>query len=239
MEIRQFRYSMDNLAYLVVHAGRALAIDGGAVDAIAKYAAREGVEITHVTHTHAHPDHTSGTAELLRRTGAEAVDHRFLAKRGGFDLNGFDIRVRHTPGHTRDCVIFECTGGRNKDHSNALITGDTLFNGTVGNCFSGDMAAFYDSLTMLMAHPADTLIYAGHDYVRDAMAFARVVTPDHPHIQAYLDAYDPNHVVSVLADELKVDPYLRFDAPDIIAFLKSKGLPVGTAYERWEGMMQF
>jgi hydroxyacylglutathione hydrolase len=71
------------------------------------------------------------------------------------------------------------------------------------------------------------------------VAFARLVTPDHPHIQTYLDAYDPNHVVSVLADELQVDPYLRFDAADIIAFLKRKGLPVGTAFERWEGMMQF
>jgi hydroxyacylglutathione hydrolase len=136
-------------------------------------------------------------------------------------------------------VVFECAGEPNDDYRYALITGDTLFNGTVGNCFSGDLAAFYDSLTTLMAYPAETRIYAGHDYVRDAMAFARLVTPDHPHIQAYLDAYDPNHVVSVLAEELKVDPYLRFDAPDIIAFLKGKGLPVDSAFERWEGMMQF
>jgi hydroxyacylglutathione hydrolase len=239
MEIRQFRYSQDNLAYIVAHAGRALAIDGGAVDAICAYAQREEIEITHVTHTHAHPDHTSGTAELARRTGAEEIDHRFLAKRGCFDLWGYDIRVHHTPGHTRDSVVFECAGGHNDDYRCALITGDTLFNGTVGNCFSGDMAAFYNSLTMLMAFPADTHIYAGHDYVRDAMAFARVVTPDHPHIQAYLDTYDPNHVVSVLAAELRVDPYLRFDAPDIIRFLKGKGLPVDSAFERWEGMMQF
>jgi hydroxyacylglutathione hydrolase len=235
MEIRQFRYSQDNLAYLVTHAGRALAIDGGAVEAICAYAQREEIEITHVTHTHAHPDHTSGTTALVRRTSAVQIDHRLLAKRGGFDLNGYDIRVRHTPGHTRDSVVFECAS----DRTCSLITGDTLFNGTVGNCFSGDMAAFYKSLTLLMAYPADTLIYAGHDYVSDAMAFARLVTPDHPHIQAYLDAYDPNHVVSALADELKVDPYLRFDAADIVAFLKRKGLPVGTAFERWEGMMQF
>jgi hydroxyacylglutathione hydrolase len=239
MKIHQFRYGRDNLAYLITHAGQALAIDGGAVDAICMYAKREGIEITHVTHTHAHPDHTSGTAELVRRTGAEKIDHRLLAKNGGFDLSGYEIRVHHTPGHTGDSVVFECASDGNRAGHCDLITGDTLFNGTVGNCFSGDMEAFYSSLTKLMAYPGDTRIYAGHDYVQDAMAFARVVTPDHPHIQGYLDAHDPNHVVSVLSDELRVDPYLRFDAPDIIAFLKRKGLPVESAYERWEGMMQF
>jgi len=110
----------------------------------------------------------------------------------------------------------------------------------VGNCFSGDMKAFYKSLTTLMVYPVDTRIYAGHDYVRDAMAFARVVTPDNPHIEAYLHAYDPaKPVFSTLADELNVDPYLRFDTPEIITFLKGKGMPVDSAFERWEGMMSF
>lgn len=231
MEIRQFRYSRDNLAYLVSHGGKALAIDGGAVAAICAHAHEQGLEITHVTHTHAHADHTCGSADLVVRSGAKAVDHRYLAEAGGFDLNGLDIGVHHTPGHTRDSVVFECHG--------ALITGDTLFNGTVGNCFSGDMAAFYASLATLMTFPPETRIYAGHDYVHDSIAFARVITPDNPHIDAYLRAYDPAQVTSTLADELRVDPYLRFDAPDIIAFLKRKGLPVNSAFERWEGMMRF
>jgi hydroxyacylglutathione hydrolase len=231
MEIRQFSYSQDNLAYLVSHEGEALAIDGGAVAAICTYADRQGLRITHLTHTHRHPDHICGSAELMVRTGAREVDQRNLVQAGGFNLNGVDIRVHHTPGHTRDSVVFECDG--------ALITGDTLFNGTVGNCFSGDMAAFYDSLCTLMAFAPETKIYAGHDYVHDSMAFARVVTPDNPHIDGYLRAYDPAHVTSTLADELNVDPYLRFDAPDIIAFLKKKGLPVGSEFERWEGMMSF
>lgn len=235
MEIRQFRYSMDNLAYLIAHDGHALVIDGGAVDAISAYARERDLKITHVTHTHAHPDHSCGTAELVRRTGATQLDHRHLAQAGGFDLNGADIRVHHTPGHTRDSVVFQCGDARQC----ALITGDTLFNGTVGNCFSGDMRAFYKSLTTLMAFPGETCIYAGHDYVRDAMAFARVISPDNPHIASYLAAYNSDLVVTILADELKVDPYLRFDTPDIIAYLKGKGLPVDSAFERWEGMMSF
>jgi hydroxyacylglutathione hydrolase len=226
---------MDNLAYLIAHGDQALVIDGGAVDAIGAYAGERGLKITHVTHTHAHPDHTCGTAELVRRTGATQLDHRHLAQAGGVDLSGADIRVYHTPGHTRDSVVFQCEGTRQC----ALITGDTLFNGTVGNCFSGDMRAFYKSLTTLMAFPGETRIYAGHDYVKDAMAFARVISPDNPHIASYLAAYNPDHVVTTLTDELKVDPYLRFDAPDIVAYLKGKGLPVDSAFGRWEGMMSF
>ena len=234
MEIYQFRYSMDNLAYMIVHAGHALVIDGGAVEAICTHAERRNIEITHATHTHLHPDHTRGTDALVQRTGALQVDHRLLAQDGGFDLNGADIRVHHAPGHTGDSVVFECVA------AGALITGDTLFNGTVGNCFSGDMESFYQSLTTLMAFPPETRIYAGHDYVRDAMAFARTITPDHPHIRGYLEAYRPaGPVVTTLADELKADPYLRFNAQDIIAFLQRKGLPVDSAFERWEGMMTF
>ena len=75
------------------------------------------------------------------------------------------IRVVHTPGHTKDSICFHA--------DNILITGDTLFNGTVGNCFSGDLDGFLKSLTFLLSFPDETLIYAGHDYVSESMNFAK------------------------------------------------------------------
>ena len=134
-----------------------------------------------------------------------------------------------TPGHTEDSVIFatdEC-----------LITGDTLFNGTVGNCFSGDLKAFYRSILLLMSYPGSTRIYAGHDYVAASLAFARQLTPNNRAIDAYADRYDKNHVVSSLDDERAVNPYLRFNDPEIIHLLESEGLPTETEYQRWEGIM--
>ena len=46
-----------------------------------------------------------------------------------------------------------------------------------------------------------------------------------------------HHIYSTLADELEVNPYLRFNAEPIIALLKKRGFPVATEYERWLGVM--
>ena len=63
------------------------------------------------------------------------------------------------------------------------------------------------------------------------------MTPDNSAIDAYAAHYDKRHVVSTLNDDLAVNPYLRFNDPEIIRLLKSKGLPTGTEYQRWEGIM--
>jgi hydroxyacylglutathione hydrolase len=118
-----------------------------------------------------------------------------------------------------------------------LITGDTLFNGTVGNCFSGDLNAFYRSIRLLIGYPGNYRVYAGHDYVTESLAFARHLTPGNRAIDAYAARYDKNHVVSTLDDELAVNPYLRFNDPEMISLLELKGLPTATEYQRWEGIM--
>ena len=139
------------------------------------------------------------------------------------------ITVYRTPGHTADSICLHL--------DRVLITGDTLFNGTVGNCFSGDMRSFYDSLMMLGSLPGSTVIYAGHDYVPSSMAFARKMEPGNSDIDRYLERYDPQHVWSLLADELLVNPYLRFNREAIVSVLRRRRLPVATAYERWHSLM--
>lgn len=229
MHIRQFRYAADNLSYLIYGETQALAIDGGAVDDILQFIGRTGLELAVVTNTHSHPDHTSGNQALLERTGARYRDHSVLAEAGEVALEQGRIGVYPTPGHTVDSVVFHW--------GNHLITGDTLFNGTVGTCFSGDLAAFYRSIRWLTTLPGDTVVYAGHDYLAYAMAFARLVEPGNPEIEAYLKKYTPEHVFSTLADELKVNPFLRYNTPEMIDILKKRGCEVSSEYQRFEGVM--
>jgi len=229
LKINQFFYGGDNLGYLLHQGGEALAIDGGAVDAILTFVERNRLALTRVTNTHGHADHTTGTRKLLQAGGGRYLDHRQFSDGQSIDIGGEPITVRRTPGHTADSVIFAA--------DDFLVTGDTLFNGTVGNCFSGDLRAFYDSIRLIMAYPETTRIYAGHDYVHESLAVARRLTPDNRAIDEYAARYDQHHVVSTLADELAVNPYLRFNAPEIVRLIESRGLPTDTEYRCWEGIM--
>ncbi len=229
MEIKQFRYSRDNLSYLIYNHRNALAIDGGAVKQIMAFCRSKGLRLDFVANTHNHPDHTVGTDLLLAQSNAAYLTREQLLADGGIVLGEDRIAVLATPGHTADSVCFYFKG--------VLVTGDTLFNGTVGNCFSGDLKGFYLSIKALAAYPPETKVYAGHDYVNDSVAYARIMEPNNPHPKAFLDGYSPDHVVSTLADEVKINPFLRFNAPEMIALLKEKNLPAETEYDRWKSIM--
>jgi hydroxyacylglutathione hydrolase len=229
MKIKQFRYSADNLSYLIYGKNEAIAIDGGAVTEIMEFTGSAGLTLQTITNTHSHPDHTAGNQTLLKSSSARLQDHKQLAREGGIALENEFITVFPTPGHTMDSVTFHCDG--------CLITGDTLFNGTVGTCFSGDLKAFYRSIRHLLGLPMDTKIYAGHDYVEYAMSFARLVEPDNQDIDPYVANYTPEHVFSRLEDELKVNPFVRYNAPEMIKILEQRGAATATEYDRFEGVM--
>ncbi|WP_186443138.1 MBL fold metallo-hydrolase [Desulfobotulus alkaliphilus] len=230
MRVHQFRYNSDNFAYLLEAGGEALAIDGGAVDAILQKVADGGLHLAGVTATHGHPDHVQGNKTLAGRSGAPLLDHGELAAKGGLSLGGIFIRVFATPGHTLDSVCFFAEG--------CLIAGDTLFNGTVGNCFSGDLDAFFNSVGEILALPPATRVYAGHDYVREAVAFARSIEPENPFLDSFLSGMDPEHVYSLLEDEMRVNPYLRYNDPVMTKLLIRRGLAADTARARWHSIME-
>lgn len=229
IRIRQFRYAADNFSYLIFGEQHALAIDGGAVQEILSFATRKGLTLTHVTHTHGHADHTSGTRELAATSGARYLDQHEFSDNTDLRIEDQTVRVYRTPGHSLDSVVFHA--------EHYLISGDTLFNGTVGNCFTGDLKGFYGSLMRLAALADNTVVYAGHDYVNASLDYAKTVEPHNPDIEKFRRAYDPRHVFSTLGDERRINPFLRFNEESVILFLKKKGLNVETAYDRFKSIM--
>jgi len=228
LNIEQFRYG-DNLAYLIFGQTEAMAIDGGAWQEILSFLETNNLTLKFVTNTHQHYDHTQGNEHLLRKTKAQFLNSSTLADNQEIIIDGEAVIVYRTPGHTADSICFH-TG-------DILVTGDTLFNATIGNCFSGDQKSFYLSIKRLMALPDETKIYAGHDYARDSLAFAKHLEPHNKEIDCFWDSYEPNHVYSTLADERKINPYLRFNEEPIINLLKTSNLPHATEWERWESLM--
>jgi glyoxylase-like metal-dependent hydrolase (beta-lactamase superfamily II)/rhodanese-related sulfurtransferase len=124
-------------------AGEAVVVDPGR-DRVAEYlrlARTKNLRITHVLETHTHADHISGNRDLARATRATihlhraanaAFPHEALADAETIRVGNVELRVVHTPGHTPDSVCVLVT-----DHARAetpwfVLTGDTLFIGSVG-----------------------------------------------------------------------------------------------------------
>jgi hydroxyacylglutathione hydrolase len=230
LKVQQFRYNSDNLSYLVYGEKHAIAIDGVASNKILTFIKNQNLNLLFVTNTHGHPDHTSGNSSLLNESAAILLRYEEIVHIGIIELEGQKIIVINTPGHTNDSVCFY--------FNNILITGDTLFNGTVGNCFSGSLEKYYYSIRKIMDLNEDTVIYAGHDYVKDSMCFSKKLEPDNVFIENFLKKYNPDHPVSTLKEEKKVNPYLRFNESIIIDILKRNGLPCDTELQRWLSLMK-
>jgi hydroxyacylglutathione hydrolase len=229
LKVKQFRYGADNFGYLVYGPSAAIAVDGGAGEEILAFLETYRLTLLYVANTHDHRDHTCGNETLLTASGARFLSGAELSDGAVVTLDGGKIRVIGTPGHTKDSRVFY-TG-------ETLITGDTLFNGTIGNCFSGDLEGFYQSILKLMTLPDGTIVYAGHDYVLDSMAFARYLEPENPEIDLFLGSYTPDPIFSTLAQEKRINPYLRFNEPGIMDLLAKRDLLRKTERERWHSLM--
>jgi hydroxyacylglutathione hydrolase len=230
LNIQQFRYDVDdNLCYLIYGEKTAIAVDPGAVEAMTAFLSDHGLTVQTIVNTHTHPDHTIGNEALQHKTGAELIAMDSLIKNPVLHLEGERIDVYHTPGHSLDSVIFHV--------GYHLITGDTLFIGKVGRCFTGDLERFFESIKLIMSFPDSTFIYPGHDYVLEYMETARQIEPDNPAIDEFLQTYSPELVRSTLAREYQINPTLRFNAPPLIAILKTHGLAVETELDRWRSIM--
>jgi len=229
LNVKQYRYSYDNLGYLVYGSREALVIDGGAYEEILGFIKDKKLNLLFITNTHDHHDHTIGNKYFTGNPQSRILKYTELIREGEIDLDGQKIKIYDAPGHTDDSVCFYI--------GNILISGDTLFNGTIGNCFTGDLEGFYRTVRMLMRFPSETIIYAGHDYVKDAMQFAKNLEPENKEIDIFLSKYDTRYVFSTMQDEFRVNPFLRFNDEKIIAILKKKGLPTETEWDRWQSLM--
>lgn len=230
MKIQQFKYSSDNLGYLVYSTRRGIAIDAGSVEEILAFAKENNIHIKYITNTHSHHDHTSGNQALLQRTTARFIDCRQIKSDQTIDLDHEILEIFHTPGHTDDSVTFKA--------DDFLITGDTLFNGTIGNCFTGDLKGFFQSLKRLISLPKETKIYGGHDYVIESMKMAKIIEKNNPYIEEYLKKYNSGLIISTIEDELKANPYVRFNARGMIKNLQERNLPIDTEFARFNSIME-
>ena len=159
-----------NFTYLVAEAdgGAGVVIDPSfGIDPVLERIDERGVKVRYILNTHSHQDHVAGNQDVRDRTGAKIVAHRVAPLHQDVSVDDGDefaagrlrFRVVHTPGHTKDSVLYLFEG--------QVATGDTLFVGECGRTDlpGGDPSEMYDSLLhRLLALEDGLVVLPGHDY---------------------------------------------------------------------------
>jgi hydroxyacylglutathione hydrolase len=159
-----------NFTYLVAEApgGAGVVIDPSyGIDPVLAAIDARSVRVQYILNTHSHTDHVIGNRDVRERTGAKVVAHRVAPLDPDLPVDDGDrfkagrlaFEVVHTPGHTKDSVLYVFEGN--------VATGDTLFVGECGRTDlpGGDPSEMYDSLQRRVLALDDALVVLpGHDY---------------------------------------------------------------------------
>ena len=235
LDIKPLPALSDNYIWVIGRTGSdtVAVVDPGAAEPVEQYLDAHGLRVGAYLITHHHADHVGGLDALLAAHAAPVYGPRHDAERvpqidhplvedDRFTLDFLDteFRVLEVPGHTLGHIAYVAPG--------VLLAGDTLFRGGCGRVFEGTMAQMQASLAKLRALPESTAVYGGHEYTRKNLAFAAAVEPGNDAIAAVareaerlLEAGQPT-LPGTLAEERKINPFLRWDAPAAIAAAQAR-----------------
>ena len=223
-----------NFNYLIAcpDTGDALAIDPLDYKQCLSIADNRGWTITQILNTHEHGDHTGGNKAVVKATGAKIIAHKNARRSipnidrgvGAGDVikvgKSVELECLDTPGHTmcHICLL-------SKTDQPALFSGDTLFNAGAGNCHNGGHPdELFDTFEQQLEKLGDeTLLYPGHDYLLNNLAFTMDREPENQAAAKMIENHsnqDPaDALVTTLAQEKAINTFFRLQSPSVIAKL--------------------
>merc|ERR1712192_355477 len=167
----------------------------------------EGVTLTTLLTTHHHWDHAGGDDRI------EGVTQK-VGQGDEIKVGGLNIRCLFTPCHTSGHICFYVT----QEEDKAVFTGDPLFLGGCGRFFEGTAAEMQNALgSVLGSLPGKTLVYGGHEYALQKLAFGAHVEPGNKAIQDKIAWCKQQRsltpalptVLSTIQEEKTINPYMR------------------------------
>ncbi|NVK38068.1 MAG: hydroxyacylglutathione hydrolase [Gammaproteobacteria bacterium] len=223
----------DNYVWLLEHNQQTLIVDPGEAQPVLDYLEQHNLKLDYIFVTHKHWDHVTGIEaikaafpdSILYGTGHFDIPCRDIALLGGesLELMGLNWKVWHTPGHTLDHIVFHTqTQEDNGVVQDYVFSGDNIFACGCGRMFEGTAQQFHHSLQSLMALPLHTKLYCTHEYTLANINFALHIEPNNTYTlhrqdvsQSLRNNAQPT-LPTTVADELKSNPFVRCDQPDVI-----------------------
>lgn len=164
---------------------KAIVVDpGDEPDRILDEVKSDGLNVESVICTHAHFDHIGAAGDIKKETGAKILLHKndleaydlakdqaafwgfsidelprpdeFVDEGDEIKVGNLSFKVLHTPGHSKGGICLEGEG--------IIITGDTIFQGSVGRTDfpGGSIDELKKSFKRIIDLPEETRIYCGH-----------------------------------------------------------------------------
>ena len=216
---------------------QAVVVDPGDAAPVLAALDAQGLALAAILVTHHHTDHVGGLAGLRSRLqgpvygpARESIPQPCVPLTDGDSIQalGLDFQVIDVPGHTAGHIAYFLRSPGN-DQAPVLFCGDTLFSGGCGRLFEGTPTQMHRSLGRLAELPGDTRVCCAHEYTESNLRFALAVEPGNAALADYarscrrLRAQGLPTLPSRIALEQAINPFMRCDAPEVIAAAQARG----------------
>lgn len=249
----------DNYLWLIHDGSKAVAVDPGDAGPIMAALEAHNLSLSAILLTHHHADHVGGVEALLRHVNRP--DFPVYGPRQE-NIAGVTVKlaegdtvmlaepalrfeVLDVPGHTSGHIAYV-----ERQHG-WLFCGDTLFAAGCGRLFEGTPQQMTMSLAKLAALPPQTEVYCAHEYTLGNLRFALAAEPGNHAIKERFAkeegkrAQNQPTVPSDIGLELRTNPFLRYQEPEILHGLRASGRitdndPVGAfaALREWKNQFR-
>ena len=225
----------DNYIWMLHDGTQAVVVDPGDAAPVLQALQAQGLQLAAILVTHHHADHVGGVDALRPHLQGpvwgpahENIPKPYTPLNDGDVLTvlGRRFQVIDVPGHTAGHIAYF-----QLDEAEAplLFCGDTLFSAGCGRLFEGTPAQMQHSLSRLAALPGDTRVCCTHEYTLSNLKFAAAVEPGNDQRAQYhvrcetLRAQGLPTLPSSIALERQVNPFLRCEAPEVVAAARAQG----------------
>jgi hydroxyacylglutathione hydrolase len=225
----------DNYIWMLHDGARAVVVDPGEAGAVEAALDAQRLSLAAILVTHHHADHVGGVDALRARLQGPVYGPRRenipppytpLDDGDTVEVLGLRFQVIDVPGHTSGHIAYFHAGS---EPTPLLFCGDTLFSAGCGRLFEGTAQQMHASLGRLAALPGDTRVCCAHEYTLSNLRFARAVEPGNAALadySAWCEATRARQLPTLpsnIARERAVNPFLRCDAPAVVASAAAHG----------------